>query len=108
MVEPQNKTLGKKLKDFRMKKFENFGLRRVAEKIGLDYSYLYRIEEGLYTPSDETISKIAKSYDLSSEETLELFGLAHISPELRKALDKGGPDSMQSFAFYRKKKKNGN
>ncbi|MBI4158288.1 MAG: helix-turn-helix transcriptional regulator [Candidatus Yanofskybacteria bacterium] len=105
MTQQQNKELGKRLREFRIKKFGDAGLRRVADKIDLDYSYLYRIEEGLYTPSDDVLTKIATEYQLTSEETLELLGLAHITPAFRKVLDKAGPENLRSFAFYRKVKK---
>ena len=101
-----NQDLGKKLKEFRVRKFDKVGLRRIADSLAMDYSYLYKIEEGIYTPSDKTLSKMAEIYNLSPAETLEVFNLAHISPDFKKVIRSVKEDELlHSFAFYRKKKK---
>lgn len=101
-----NTNLGKKLKEYRQNKFPDLALRRVADAIGVDYSYIYRVEEGVHIPSDEVLSKLTTGYDLSLEEKLEIFALAH-SPEYAQVLSemiKGGHTVRAGKVFFRRSK----
>ncbi len=43
------------------------GIKRAAPEIGVTYSYLSKLENGLVTPSEETVGKLAEYYDLNAE-----------------------------------------
>lgn len=101
-------TLGVKLKEFRLKKFPGLPLRKVADDIGVGYSYLHRVEEGAHVPSDEILKKMTSGYCLDLEEELEIFTLAN-SPEfaelMLKVIQKKSPISIGTEdVFYRRSK----
>lgn len=79
--------LGIKLKEFRAKKFGDAALRRVADDIGVGYTYIHRMETGMHVPSDEILNRLAEGYGLSTAETVEIYALAH-SPEYAQVLSK--------------------
>ena len=53
------------------------GLRRVADAAGVNYSYLFRVEDGVHIPSDDFLLKLAKLYEITLEEKLNLLMIAH-------------------------------
>lgn len=97
------KKLGEQLKRYREKVFKDQALRRVADQVGVNYSYLYRLEEGSHVPSDEILLKLAAAYNLKLLEKLELFAMAH-SPEFRNLLSEASVDATNPVraVFYRK------
>lgn len=100
--------LGQKLKKYRENNFPDIGLRRVAGIVGIDYSYLYRIEDGKYTPSDEMLLKITRAYKLPSQEQLELFHMIHSGAYeqlIHKVYTENPKTFNKTFVFNRKKKK---
>lgn len=100
--------LGQKLKKYRESVFPDMGLRRVADIIGIDYSYLYRVEDGKYTPSDEMLIKITEAYKLSPQEQLELFHMIHSGAYeqlIHKVYTENPKTFNKTFVFNRKKKK---
>lgn len=101
-----NKQLGEQLKKIRIETFKDLGLRRVADKANVNYSYLYRVEEGVHVPSDEFLTKLLSIYNVSLKQKLDIFMLAH-SEELKNMLTEvatGDPQMLQKV-FYRKNKK---
>lgn len=101
-----NKELGKKLKEFRLRKFSEDSIRRVAERLDLDPSYLYRVEEGFYTPKDDKLMTMSKLYNLTAVQTLEIFHLAHLDAEYQGVFDravKENRDQVTSLLFRKKK-----
>jgi len=97
------KKLGAKLAEYREKAFPGESLRRVADKLGMDYSYLSRLEKGFYRPSDEKIALLSGIYELSDIERMELFLLAHDTPEYNLAIQDVGEKNFVA-ALYRKNK----
>jgi transcriptional regulator with XRE-family HTH domain len=73
----QNK-LGRQLKKYRVRKFPGMGLRKAAEKIGISFAYLNKLERGL-PPSDERLFELADIYELDTAERFELMKLAEIA-----------------------------
>ena len=62
-----------------------FGLRRIAAEIGIQPSYLSKVERGLVPPpSDATIVRLAKALALDRDELLALAG--KISPDVRRTI----------------------
>jgi len=71
---------GKRLRELRLAK--GFTLRQLAEAVGVDFTYLSKIENGKegYLPSAETIRSIAEALGADS---LELLDIAQkVPPEL--------------------------
>lgn len=70
------KDIGKKIKELRLDR--KYSLRFVGEKLGIDYSYLSKIEKGTM-PSLELLEKIAEffnkdlSYFFVNDEQLQYF-----------------------------------
>lgn len=67
----ENTKLGSLLQDYRRKKY--LSVRKAAESIGMHYTYLSRLENGMSEPSDDVLDKISEFYELSKDETAELF-----------------------------------
>jgi transcriptional regulator with XRE-family HTH domain len=64
---------------------QKFGLRQIAARIGVEPSYLSKVERGLVPPpSDATIIRLAKAVGLDSDELLGLAG--KISPDVHKTI----------------------
>ena len=77
--------INKLLKKYRIRKYKTLGLRRVAKDVGMNYSYLFRVETGVHMPSDNFINKLSKKYDLDNKERVELFFLSR-SKEMREII----------------------
>ena len=72
-----------------------FGLRQVAGRVGIEPSYLSKVERGLVPPpSEATIIRLAKALALDPDELLGLAG--KISPDVRRTILKR-PELMASL-----------
>jgi len=106
-----NQKLGNILKGYRLKVFPNDSLRRVAKELGVNYTYLSRLEDGYSRPSDEVLSKVVRTYTIPPNEALELFAMSHYSPHYAQILrqakeeDRKGFSNNLSQAFFRTIKK---
>jgi len=98
-----NKNVGELLKEHRKDKL-GVSVREAALLVGVHYTYLSRIENGISEPSDEVLDKIAKKYKLSQEETTELFVSVKMTPSFEAAL-KGLKEERAMELMFRKKKK---
>jgi transcriptional regulator with XRE-family HTH domain len=56
------KPFGSTIRELREKR--GLGLKRAAPEIGVSYSYLSKLENGLVGPSDDTIEALAAYYDV--------------------------------------------
>ncbi len=67
-------TLGALIKNARKK--QGFSQRKLAEKIGMDFTYISKLENNrvLYPPSETAIRAIAQTLDLNEEELIFLAG----------------------------------
>lgn len=70
-------TLGKKIKKYRLLKNES--LSRIAEAIGVDHSYLSKIENGLRKPSFQILQKLIQHFSLTGLEVMEMMYLSGYS-----------------------------
>lgn len=61
---------GKKLKSLRNEK--GIGIKPLAEKLHVDYTYLSKIENAKAVPSKETIKRIATFFNINSDELMVL------------------------------------
>ncbi|AJH24015.1 hypothetical protein XM40_08320 [Bacillus velezensis] len=72
-----NNSVGTKIK--RLRKDRKLTLRETAEKVGLDHSYLSKIERGVQNPSLKTIESLSnffnvdRSYFFTDDKNLEPF-----------------------------------
>lgn len=64
--------LGNYLRKLREKKAK--GIKQVAPDIGLSYSYLSKLENGLLEPSVETIARLSEYYGADSDVLRTLAG----------------------------------
>ena len=63
----------------------SFSLRQVAERIGVEPSYLSKVERGeVAPPSEETIQRLATELDLDPDALLALAG--KVSSDLREVI----------------------
>ena len=83
------------------------GLRRVADAAGVNYSYLFRVEDGVHIPSDDFLLKLAKLYEITLEEKLNLLMIAHGSQlhEVLKDAYNEEPKVLETVFFRKAKNK---
>lgn len=70
--------------------------RKLATEIGLDFTYLSKLENGAERPGEETVRRLAAYFEVDAEELLALAGkippdlgdLARRDPELGRFLRK--------------------
>ncbi len=91
MVESNpNAEFGQYLRKTRLEKREEsreFSLRQIAHRVGVEPSYLSKIERGLEAPpSEETIRALAEELDLNPDFLLALAG--KVSQELQRIIRK--------------------
>lgn len=88
---------GHRIRDLRRAK--NLGQRALAEKLGISFTYVSKIENhqldfGDY-PSDDLVRKLAKALDADEDE---LLLLAEKIPELVRVRVLQRPDAFRAFA----------
>lgn len=83
-----NDSLGEMLRSRREALREDdaaYSVRRVAERIGIEPSYLSKVERGIGSPpSEETLVRLAAELDLDADVVLALAG--KVSSDLREAI----------------------
>ena len=98
--------ISKIIKDARLK--TNLTQSELAEKAGIDYKHLSKIETGVYTPSLETFLNLVSLLDL----TLEDFGIHRESVNceskefLQNTIDKSSKQQLDAYAELIKVAKN--
>jgi len=77
---------GERIRELRTQRDDYISLRELARRVGIDFTYLSKIENGkVAPPSDEVIEKLARELGADLEELLALA--AKVSQkELRKAV----------------------
>ncbi len=90
-------TFGQRLRDLR--KAKNLGQRGLAERVGINFTYLSKIEnerlDFAQFPSEELIRKLAKALDADEDE---LLLLAEKIPEPIKKRVLQRPDAFRKLA----------
>lgn len=74
-----NKLFGKRIKELR--EANNFTQEKLAEKVGLEYQTISRIETGYYFTSYENLLKIASGLNVPIHE---LFNYEHFTNDIRQ------------------------
>jgi transcriptional regulator with XRE-family HTH domain len=103
----QNKTLGSILKAYRLAKFPTQPLRHSASLMGINFSYLFRIEEDSHKPSDDVLKLIVDTYELTPIEQRDVFILAHSSIFAKIINNAPKDESLEKVLFRRAKDDNG-
>lgn len=68
-----NQTFGQKLRELR--KAKNFSQRELADKVGVDFSYISKVEnDRLPPPAGDTIVKICEILEVEADSLLALTG----------------------------------
>jgi transcriptional regulator with XRE-family HTH domain len=77
---------GERIRELRTERDDHMSLRELAGRVGIDFTYLSKIENGKVSPpSNEVIEKLARELEADLEELLALA--AKVSQEdLRKAV----------------------
>lgn len=79
--EPPNETFGKRIK--RLRRELELTQREVASSLGIDFTYLSKLENDRgEPPGEETVRKLAGVLHVEAEELLALAG--KVPPELRQ------------------------
>ena len=81
-------SLGKLLRSLREKK--NFGIKKVAAELGVNYSYLSKIENDHKIPSQELLLKLCEMYDADSDQIIALLG--QIPSDIREIIKEHGKE----------------
>ena len=81
-------TLGDKIKQLRLRSKEKMTQKELAEKIGIEVTYLSKIENNRlpYYLSEEKLKKIVDIFNLNEKDEKELFELAKKIPPSIKEL----------------------
>ena len=75
---------GSRIRELRKEK--DISLRDFADRVGIDFTYLSKIENGkVEPPSEEKIRKMARELDVGAEELLVLAGKVS-SEQIRQAI----------------------
>lgn len=72
MEEQQNQSFGHLIWEARRKK--RLSQRDLAAKVGVDYTYLSKLENNHLEPSEKVIRSLAEHLDLNTEELIYLAG----------------------------------
>jgi len=83
--------LGERLRELRLARAR--GLKRVAPDLGVSYTYLSKLENGLVEPSPKTLLRLAEYYEVSFEG---LAGLAGRLPDDLMARLQADPEGLIS------------
>lgn len=74
---------GKMLKDLRRSK--RMTQRKLAEEVGINFTYISKIENGAEPPSEEVILRIAEVLDADSEKMM--LAAKKVPQEMRKTIE---------------------
>lgn len=69
----------------RLRQEAGVGIKSAGPELGVDYSYLSKIENGVVSPSAELLEKLAEYYEADSDSLFRAAG--RIPPDVRQILD---------------------
>lgn len=109
-MQENKKQLGEVLREYREHSFPNEGLRRVAKQIDIDYTHLFRIEDGQYVPQDDTLTRILDAYSVSLDQRFYAFTIARMTPAQTRVMRTfmQSHDPKLATAMFRRPKPNKN
>ena len=101
----EEEIFGQRLREFRIQ--AGFTLRELAEKIGVDFSYLSKIETGaLPPPSEKVILRLAQALNADKDELMSLAG--RIPSDIAELLrNREAVQMLRSRSNIQKKEKRG-
>ncbi len=74
----QYRELGQILKDYR-NRTDGGGIKVIGKKLGTDYTYISKIENGIVRPSERILDSLIKLYQVPVSEAARLYALAGFS-----------------------------
>src|SRR5271170_7822693 len=83
---------GQILRELRTKK--GLGIKKLAPDLGVNYTYLSKLENGDLTPSEEVVGRVAKYFNYNSDRLLLAAGKT--PPEILRIL-RENPDQALEF-----------
>ncbi len=89
-------TLGETLKKLRSQ--QGIGIKKLAPQVGLEYTYLSKLENDRARPSEEVVQRLARYFSYDAEELLMLAGRI---PEDVQQILRDNP--REAVAFRRKR-----
>lgn len=104
MIKEPKRSLGEYLRFLRMTKLEGMGLKKIAPKLEIDYTYLSKIERNEQKPSPRLLYRIYKTYGLTMDEWRILYEKAKNKVKFEE--DKALFESEDLYRFFRKKYEN--
>ncbi len=84
-------TFGSKLRSLRYK--EGLGIKRLAPELGLDYTYLSRLENDKLLPSTDVVERISKYFDHDRDELMLLAD--KIPEDIRRILRENPQEALE-------------
>lgn len=82
---------GNILREMRTK--SGMGIKRLAPELGVNYTYLSKLEHNQVRPSEEFVERVAHYFNCDRDELL--LASAHIPPEVLKILREHPRDAIQ-------------
>ena len=82
----------------KLRQNQGIGIKRLAPELGLDYSYLSRIENDKAMPSEKTIDKISRYFDYSKDELM--LAADRIPEDIRRILRE---NPQEAIAYLRER-----
>ncbi|SRR6266851_9890893 len=89
-------TLGKTLKKLRAQ--QGLGIKTLAPRLGVDHTYLSKLENDLARPSADLVQRIARYFRYDAEELLLLTG--RVPPDVQRILQRNPREAIE---FLRKR-----
>jgi len=94
-------TFGKLLKSLRAKK--GIGIKKMAPELGMNYTYLSKLENSKVAPSQKLINKLSIYFNYSQEELTLIAG--KIPPDVQQILKNNPKEAVE---YLRRKFGSGN
>ena len=85
------KEFGSYLRDLRQK--THLGIKQVGPEVGVSYSYLSKLENGLVEPSEETLRKLATYYGVNEERLNTIAG--RLPPDVSRILSEKPEEAVE-------------
>jgi transcriptional regulator with XRE-family HTH domain len=88
---PVKNTVGAALRALRQQ--ASMGIKSVAPRANVDYTYLSKIENGHKIPSQELIEKLCSIYDVSPDDIVSRLGL--LPPDIQEIVQTRGKEVFE-------------
>ena len=87
----KDQSVGELLRDLRLR--SGLGIKSAAPEVGISYSYLSKIENGVKRPSLGLISELCKLYDADADVVIAKAGA--LPPDVKEIVRTHGKDAFE-------------